>query len=81
MMSLDEIRAGMNEYEVADALLLAPFSHPDVWRKRTAELRSQGRDDEAAIVETEHSGFFTKEHARDVERIGAALTRTFNRLS
>ena len=52
MMPLEKVTADMNEYEVADALLLAPFSHPDVWARRIAELRRQGREAEASLVET-----------------------------
>ena len=73
-----QIRTGMNVYEMADALTLQPHSHPDVWRKRTARLRAEGRADEAMIVEMEHADRFTKAHARNVDRIGAAVEAMFN---
>jgi len=60
MMKIGKISHGMSLFEVADALRLCPDSHPDVWHKRTAELRSQGRDNEAAIVEHEFSEYMSQ---------------------
>lgn len=51
-MNLGRIDATMNEYEVADALLLSPFSSPATWRKRIAALEAQGRTEEATIAAT-----------------------------
>ena len=72
------IREGMSVYEVCDILRLQAHSHPDVWRKRTARLRAQGRADEASIVELEHADRFTVEHARNVDRIGAQVAAIFD---
>lgn len=70
----DTVATGMTEYEVMDVLRLAPFSKPDTWRKRTAELRRQNRDAEAVIVETEHAIRFTDETAAALERLDDILS-------
>jgi len=60
MMRIETITTGMTLFQVADALRFCPDAHPDVWHKRTAELRSQGRDDEAKIVEAEFPEYMSK---------------------
>lgn len=73
MRTFATVATGMTEYEVMDVLRLAPFSTPDTWRKRTAELRRQSRDAEAVIVETEHAIRFADETAAALERLGDIL--------
>jgi len=59
-MKIGTVIEGMTLFEVADALRFCPDAHPDVWHKRTAELRSQGRNDEAKIVEAEFSEYMSE---------------------
>ena len=79
-MPLGEVTANMNEYEVADALKLAPFSHPDTWHKRVAELRRQGREAEAELVEARFGDRMDDKARRDHERTTRALLRIFEGL-
>ena len=69
-MTLHPITTDMTAYQVADALLLAPFSRPDVWRKRLAELRRQGRQDEAEWVEATFPEYLTRAAAAAHEKTG-----------
>lgn len=76
-MQIDTITEEMDEYETCDALRLAPFSHPDYWQKRVDELRKQGRDDEAALVETKFAHKLDDEARRQSDRLGRTITRVF----
>ncbi len=60
MMKIEQITTGMSLFEAADALRFSPDAHPDVWHKRCAELRNQGRDDEANIVEAEFPEYMSQ---------------------
>ena len=53
-MKIGTVTNGMNIYELSDALLCAPDSHPATWRKRVQRLFEEGRKREAYIVKVEH---------------------------
>lgn len=72
-MPIEPIRADMNDYEMSDALLLAPFSHADTFEKRIAELRRQDRHEEADIVTERFGHRLTAKARREDDRITAAV--------
>ena len=80
MMKLGTVTADMNWFQTVDALRCLPDSHPDVYQKRTDELRRQGRDDEADLVETKFPDRFTDETRRAHEAGVDALIAWADRL-
>ena len=72
-MRIRTISKGMSVVQVATALRLFPDSHPAAWRKRTDELRAQGRNSEAKIVEREFSNYMSPEAERANQRTMSAI--------
>ncbi len=79
-MKIGQVTPDMTLFQVCDAIRIFPDSHPDIWRKRLDELRSQGRDDEAAWIETAFPEYMSAAATKAHEATGDMITRMFGDL-
>ena len=79
-MKIGAIHHNMTVYQIADALRMASDAHPQVWHKRLAELRKQGRGMEADWVERTFPEYMSDATAAEWDRFTDRLVAWAERL-